>query len=86
MNKKLKTIENKLHNIWMYTEGELSDYSNSGLIKHLESISDIVNDILEDLNSINKGAKKQCGYCNDEQYICEKCMNSMEKEFYAPTS
>ena len=45
-------IQNKISNIWNYTELEMGDFSTVGLKKHLNAISEIVNDVLFDLESL----------------------------------
>lgn len=66
-------IQNKLTNIWNYTELEMSDYSTTGLKKHLAKISEIVNDVIVDLEEF-----KTCSMC---QYnLCEECMDDIAEE------
>ena len=67
-------IQKKLSNIWGYTELELSDFSTVGLRKHLEAISMIVNDVLDELEEL-----KICYICETDGYICEPCLKDMEK-------
>jgi hypothetical protein len=71
--KDLDKIANKITNIWSYTDMEISDFSTSGLRKHLEAISDIVNDVLCDIEEL-----KPCSVCNHE--ICEPCLEDMAEE------
>ena len=68
-------IQKKLSGIWSYTELELSDFSTSGLNKHLEAISMIVNDVLDDLEEL-----KICNICETYGYICEPCLKDMERK------
>ena len=77
-NKKVRQvnkIQKKLSGIWSYTELELSDFSTSGLNKHLEAISMIVNDVLDDLEEL-----KICNFCETDGYICEPCLKDMERK------
>tara|TARA_R100000995_G_scaffold80933_1_gene53268 strand:- start:36 stop:332 length:297 start_codon:yes stop_codon:yes gene_type:complete len=69
----LQDIQNKITNIWSYTELEISDFSTSGLRKHLSAISDIVNDVLYDLEEF-----KACSMCHSE--VCEECLEDMAQE------
>ena len=71
--KQLNTIQNKLTDIWSYTELEMSDFSNTGLKKHLAKISEIVNDVLYDLEELNT-----CTVCQTN--VCSTCLDDMAKE------
>ena len=70
--KNLQTIKNKIGSIWNYTELEMSDFSKIGLQKHINEISNIVNDVLDDLEEINT-----CTVCQNN--ICGTCLDDMEK-------
>tara|TARA_Y100000592_G_scaffold29172_1_gene46536 strand:- start:262 stop:528 length:267 start_codon:yes stop_codon:yes gene_type:complete len=70
----IQNIQNKVTNIWNYTELEMSDFSSSGLRKHLSKISDIVNDVLSDLQELNT-----CTVCQTD--VCEDCLDDMAQEF-----
>tara|TARA_R100000329_G_C7611123_1_gene216873 strand:- start:904 stop:1134 length:231 start_codon:yes stop_codon:yes gene_type:complete len=72
--KDLKNLQKKITSIWDYTELELSDFSASGLRKQLSSISNIVNDVLNDLDQY-----KSCSLC--EHSICNDCLDDMAQEF-----
>tara|TARA_R100000995_G_C3376997_1_gene74304 strand:- start:62 stop:286 length:225 start_codon:yes stop_codon:yes gene_type:complete len=71
--KELTKIQNKLTDIWSYTELEMSDFSSIGLRKHLDKISEIVNDVLYDLEELNT-----CTVCQSD--ICGTCLDDMAKE------
>ena len=77
--KKKKTqvnkIQKRLSDIWSYTELEMDDFSTVGLKKHLESISEIVNDVLFELDKL-----KICNFCETDGYICEPCLKDMERK------
>lgn len=66
-------IQNKISNIWNYTELEMGDFSTVGLKKHLDAISEIVNDVLFDLESLNTCTVCQTG-------VCDACLDDMAKE------
>jgi hypothetical protein len=66
----LDKIKNKIQNIWNYTELEMEDFSSQGLKKHLASISDIVNDVLKDLEEVST-----CSTCNYE--MCNECADDL---------
>jgi len=69
----VNTIQNKISNIWNYTELEMSDFSTVGLKKHLDAISEIVNDVLFDLESLNT-----CTVC--QTVVCDTCLDDMARE------
>ena len=71
--KQVTTIQNKLTDIWSYTELEMSDFSTVGLKKHLAKISEIVNDVICDLEDLNN-----CTVCRTE--VCDTCLDDMAKE------
>lgn len=71
--KQVTTIQNKLTDIWSYTELEMSDFSTVGLKKHLAKISEIVNDVICDLEELNN-----CTVCRTE--VCDTCLDDMAKE------
>ena len=71
--KDLNKIADKITSIWNYTELEMSDFSTLGLKKHLEKISDIVNDVLCEIEEL-----KLCSVCNSE--VCEPCLEDIAKE------
>jgi hypothetical protein len=71
--KQVTTIQNKLTDIWSYTELEMSDFSTIGLKKHLAKISEIVNDVICDLEDLNN-----CTVCRTE--VCDTCLDDMAKE------
>tara|TARA_X000001388_G_scaffold14953_1_gene8826 strand:- start:1751 stop:2011 length:261 start_codon:yes stop_codon:yes gene_type:complete len=84
MLKDIQRIQNKVENIWNYTEMDLDDFSSVGLRKFLESISDIVNDVTTDLEEIKKKTSvKLCSICDSQ--ACEDCLDDMEKQFNAPS-
>ena len=70
--KDLQTIKNKIGSIWNYTELEMSDFSKIGLQKHINEISNIVNDVLGDLEEVNT-----CTVCQSNIY--GTCLSDMEK-------
>ncbi len=70
--KDLNNIQKKLTDIWSYTELELSDFSTSGLRKHLNAISNIVNDAIDELENL-----KDCSIC--QHHICDSCIHDMEQ-------
>ena len=51
----------------------MSDFSTVGLRSHLSKISDIVNDVLCDLEELNT-----CTVCQTE--VCDNCLYDMAKE------
>ena len=69
----INRIQKKLSDVWSYTELEMSDFSTIGLKKHLAKISDIVNDVLCDLEELNN-----CTVCRTE--VCNTCIDDMAKE------
>ena len=69
----INRIQKKLSDVWSYTELEMSDFSTIGLKKHLAKISDIVNDVLCDLEELNN-----CTVCRPE--VCNTCIDDMAKE------
>ena len=71
--KQVTTIQNKLTDIWSYTELEMSDFSTVGLKKHLAKISEIVNDVICDLEELNN-----CTVCRTE--VCDTCLDDMANE------
>ena len=71
--KQVTTIQNKLTDIWSYTELEMSDFSTVGLKKHLAKISEIVNDVICDLEELNN-----CTVCRTE--VCDTCLDDMAKQ------
>ena len=71
--KQVTRIQNKLTDIWSYTELEMSDFSTVGLKKHLAKISEIVNDVICDLEELNN-----CTVCRTE--VCDTCLDDMAKE------
>ena len=71
--KQVTTIQNKLTDIWSYTELEMSDFSTVGLKKHLAKISEIVNDVICDLEDLNN-----CTVCRTE--VCDTCLDDMAKQ------
>ena len=71
---KVNKIQKKLSGIWSYTELEMDDFSTVGLKKHLEAISEIVNDVLFELEEL-----KICHICGTDGYICEPCLKDMKK-------
>lgn len=66
-------IQNKITDIWSYTELEMSDFSNSGLRKHLSAISGIVNDVLDMIDEF-----EPCHLCSGK--ICTDCMDDMAEK------
>ena len=52
--RQLERIQDKVEGIWSYTELEISDYSAVGLQKHLSIISEILNDVLDHIENLNK--------------------------------
>ncbi len=71
--RQIEKIQNKIEGIWHYKELELSDYSTIGLKKHLDMISSIVNDILDDIENLNT-----CTVCQTE--VCDTCLDDMAKQ------
>ncbi len=71
--RQIERIQNKIEGIWHYTELELSDYSTIGLKKHLDTISSIVNDILDDIENLNT-----CTVCQTE--VCDTCLDDMAEK------
>ena len=71
--RQLERIQDKVEGIWNYTELEISDYSAIGLQKHLSIISEIVNDVLYDLEELNN-----CTVCRTE--VCNTCLDDMAKQ------
>ena len=71
--KQVQQIQNKITSIWNLTELEMSDFSTVGLRSHLSKISDIVNDVLCDLEELNT-----CTVCQTE--VCDNCLYDMAKE------
>jgi hypothetical protein len=71
--RQLERIQDKVEGIWSYTELELSDYSAIGLQKHLSIISEIVNDVLDDIENLNT-----CTVCQTE--VCDTCLDDMAKQ------
>ena len=69
----INRIQKKLSDVWSYTELEMSDFSTIGLKKHLAKISDIVNDVLCDLEELNN-----CTVCRTE--VCNTGIDDMAKE------
>lgn len=69
----INKIQKRLSDVWSYTEMEMSDFSNAGLKKHLAKISEIVNDVLCDLEELNT-----CSVCKFD--VCNTCLNDMAKE------
>ena len=69
----INKIQKKLSDVWSYTELEMSDFSNTGLKKHLAKISEIVNDVLCDLEELNT-----CSVCKFD--VCDTCLDDMAKE------
>ena len=69
----LTNIKNKVTSIWNYTEMETSDYSKVGLKKHIEKISEIVDDVIGDIEEL-----KSCSLCNYE--LCDSCVDDMASE------
>lgn len=69
----INKIQKKLSDVWSYTELEMSDFSNTGLKKHLAKISEIVNDVLYDLEELNT-----CTVCQTN--VCNTCLDDMAKE------
>ena len=72
--KNLQTIKKKIGSIWNYTELEMSDFYKAGLQKHINEISNIVNDVLGDLEEVNT-----CTVCQSN--ICDTCLDDMAKQF-----
>ena len=71
--RQLERIQDKVEGIWSYTELELSDYSAIRLQKHLSIISEIVNDVLDDIENLNT-----CTVCQTE--VCDTCLDDMAKQ------
>ena len=71
--KDLKNIRNKVTSIWSYTELEMGDFSKVGLQKHINKISSIVNEVLDDLDQL-----KLCTVCDYD--VCNDCSDDMEKQ------
>jgi len=84
-----KKIRNQLTKIWHHTELDIDNLSKTGLRQQLEFISDIVNDLVCDMDTevdrlvkrdIESNKKYICTQCQaDKVYVCEPCMNQMEK-------
>ncbi len=70
----LTNIKNKVTSIWSYTEMEMSDYSKAGLKKHIEKISEIVDDVIRDIEEL-----KSCTICSYE--VCDECGDEMAKQY-----
>jgi len=68
--KDLQKIKNKVTSIWSYTELETGDFSRSGLQKHINEISNIVNDVLGDLEEL-----QNCSLCSYE--VCDSCSDGL---------
>jgi len=69
----INRIQKRLSDVWSYTELEMSDFSTAGLKKHLAKISEIVNDVLYDLEELNT-----CTVCQTN--VCNTCLDDMAKE------
>jgi hypothetical protein len=69
----INKIQKRLSDVWSYTEMEMSDFSTVGLKKHLAKISEIVNDVLCDLEELNT-----CSVCKFD--VCDTCLDDMAKE------
>ena len=69
----INKIQKKLSDVWSYTELEMSDFSTVGLKKHLAKISEIVNDVLYDLEELNT-----CSVCKFD--VCDTCLDDMAEE------
>tara|TARA_R100001460_G_scaffold30415_3_gene60067 strand:+ start:961 stop:1188 length:228 start_codon:yes stop_codon:yes gene_type:complete len=70
--KDLDKLRNKISNIWNHTELEMDDLSRIGLKKELSAISNIVNDLMNDLDKIST-----CHICSKD--ICVSCLDDMAK-------
>ena len=70
--KDLEKLRNKISNIWNHTELEIDDLSRIGLKKELSAISNIVNDLMDDLDKITT-----CNVCSTD--ICVSCLDDMAK-------
>ena len=71
--KDIDKIRNKISRIWNHTELEMADLSRTGLQKELSAISNIVNDVMRDLDKITT-----CSMCSKQ--VCGKCINDMANE------
>ena len=69
----INKIQKRLSDVWSYTEMDMSDFSTTGLKKHLAKISEIVNDVLYDLEELNT-----CTVCQTN--VCNTCLDDMAKE------
>jgi len=74
--KDIEKIKNKISGIWNHTELEMADLSKTGLRKESSAISNIVNDVLADLEDL-----KSCSLC--EYDVCESCSEEMETEYFS---
>jgi|TARA_R110002020_G_scaffold73987_1_gene189649 hypothetical protein len=84
-----KKIRNNLTKIWHHTELDVDTLSKTGLRQQLEFISDIVNDLVCDMDTevdrlvkrdIESGKKYVCTHCQtDKVYVCDPCLTEMEK-------
>lgn len=68
----LEKLRYKISNIWNHTELEMDDLSRTGLKKELSAISNIVNDLMDDLDKIST-----CNICSKD--VCVSCLDNMAK-------
>ena len=68
----LEKLRYKISNIWNHTELEMDDLSRIGLKKELSAISNIVNDLMDDIDKIST-----CHVCSKD--ICSSCLDDMAK-------
>lgn len=71
---KLTKIKNKITSIWNHTEMEMDDLSRAGIRKHIMKISDIVNELIADIEEL-----KTCTVCDYE--VCDTCMDGMNEQY-----
>ena len=71
---KVKKIKDKVMSIWNHTEMEMDDLSKAGIKKHIDKISDIVNELIDDIEEL-----KTCSVCSYE--VCDTCVDGMEKQY-----
>lgn len=75
---KLTEIKNKITSIWNHTEIEMDDLSRAGIRKHVMKISDIVNELITDMEELKKEIKT-CTVCSYE--VCDACMDGMNEQY-----
>ena len=53
---------------------EMDDLSKAGIKKHIDKISDIVNELIGDIEEL-----KTCSVCSFE--VCDTCVDGMEQQY-----